>query len=365
MADVPRPRHPGTVQPASRIRLRGTLRELWQFTPPGESIVVGRSITPELANSRQLALVLSGLGGAVLILGLAGGWWLATRAIRPIDDISAAAARIATGDLSHRINSAHTDNELGQLAGVLNSTFDRLEAAFARQQQFTADASHELRTPIAVILSQTQATLARGRNPAEYREALEACQRAAQRMRLLTESLLTLARLDAGRETAKRERVDLGQIARGCVELLEPLARERGITIRCELATTDCPGDSERLAQVITNLLSNAILHNRSDGEVRVTSRREKDSVLLVVADSGPGIPVEDLPRLFERFYRVDKSRTGVTGGTGLGLAICKVIVDAHGGTLEVASAPGQGSTFTLRLPAAPAPSSEASTSTS
>jgi len=353
-SDIARPDRVGAIGPAPTIRARGTMRELYQFTPPGDCLLVGRSISPELANLRQFALVLSGLGGAVLVLGLAGGWWLATRAIRPIDDISAAAAQIATGDLSHRINTDSTDNELGQLAGVLNSTFARLEAAFARQQQFTADASHELRTPIAVILSQTQATLARERTPGEYRETIEACQRAAQRMRALTESLLALARLDAGQEKLNRQHFDLSQTARDCVALLRPLAEERDITIRCELAPAECFGDSECLAQVITNLLTNAILHNKSNGDVSVTARQENDFVLLTVADSGPGISAEDLPRIFERFYRADKSRTGATGGTGLGLAICKAIADAHGGALEVASTLGQGSTFTLRIPVAP-----------
>ncbi len=349
--NVIRPERVGGMRPAPTIRARGTMRELYQFTPGGECLLVGRSIASELANLHQFAVVLSGLGGAVLVLGLTGGWWLATRAIRPIDDISAAASKIATGDLSHRINTDNTDNELGQLAGVLNSTFARLEAAFLRQQQFTADASHELRTPIAVILSQTQATLARERTPGDYRETIEACQRAAQRMRTLTESLLALARLDAGPEELNRQRFDLSQTARDCVALLGPLAGERGITIRCELATAECFGDPERLGQVITNLLTNAVLHNKSPGEVSITTSEENDSAVLKVADAGPGISAEDLPRIFDRFYRSDKSRTGATGGTGLGLAICKAIADAHGGTLDAASTLGQGSTFTLRIP--------------
>jgi len=350
-SDVPLPERGSSTRPTPAMRMRGTLRELYQFTSPGECVVVGRSVAPELANLHQLALWFSVLGGAVLVLGLAGGWWLATRAIRPIHDISSAAARIATGDLSHRINTDKTDNELGQLAAVLNSTFARLESSFERQRQFTADASHELRTPVAVILSQTQATLARERNPAEYRETLEACQRAAQRMRSLIESLLVLARLDAGQENAKRERVELSEVARDCVELLRPLANERRVMIHCELAAAECHGDSQQLAQVITNLVTNAILHNKHGGEARITTRRDPDNVIVTVADNGPGIPAEDLPRLFERFYRADKSRTGATGGTGLGLAISKAIIEAHGGSIEVTSMVGNGTTFSVRLP--------------
>lgn len=360
---IPRPERVRGPGHPSMMLVRDGQRELYVFTPPGECLLVGRSMVPELEELRQLAYWLAGLGGGVLVLGLAGGWWLASRAIRPIADISAAAARIAAGDLSHRINSAETVSELGQLAAVLNSTFARLEAAFARQQQFTADASHELRTPVAIVLAQTQATLARDRSPAEYRETLEACQRAAQRMRALTESLLTLARLDGGHRHTTRERLDLGRTVQDCIEHLGPLARERRVVIHSDLAPTECLGDPQQLAQVVANLITNALVHNRCDGEVRVCVRGDPEWATLTVADAGPGISAEDLPRIFERFYRADKSRNAATGGTGLGLAISKAIVEAHGGTLEVASVPGHGCTFTVRLPAGPASSAMASCS--
>jgi heavy metal sensor kinase len=332
-------------------RARGELRELFRFGPLGDCILVGRSIVPELAAMRQLAVSLFAAGAGVLLFGLAGGWWLASRTIRPIEDISATAVKISAGDLSQRINAADTESELGRLAGVLNSTFARLEAAFAHQARFTSDASHELRTPVAVIISQTQTALARERSGPEYREALEACQRAAQRMRKLTESLLELARLDAGQETIKRERFDLARAAREGVELVRPLAAERGIEIHCDLAAVECPGDAERIGQVVTNLMTNAIHFNRDRGEVRVSARAENGAALLTVADTGEGIPVEDLPHVFERFYRVDKSRSRIQGRTGLGLAICKAMVDAHGGVIEVSSQSGVGSVFTVKLP--------------
>ena len=333
-------------------RSRGEFREAILFTPPGECVVVGRSLNPELAGLHQLGLWLASLGAGVLALGLAGGWWLAARAIRPIDDISSAASRIATGDLSHRISTAETDNELGRLAGVLNSTFSRLEAAFAQQARFTADASHELRTPLSVILSQTQMALMRDRPAAEYQETLEACQRAAQRMRRLMESLLELARLDAGQEAMKKLPFDLARITGEVVDLLRPLAQQRNITLHSELAAAECLGDSDRLAQVITNLMSNAIHHHRAGGEVDITTRRDEAGVTLIVADNGPGIPTEHLPHIFDRFYRADTARTTSHGHTGLGLAISKAIVEAHGGTIEVESSPGAGAKFTVRLPA-------------
>jgi two-component system, OmpR family, sensor kinase len=333
-------------------RTRGEQRELFRFLPGRECILVGRYMAADLAAMHRLALWLVSAGTGILALGLAGGWWLATRAIRPIEEISATATKIASGDLSQRINAAGTDSELGRLAAVLNSTFARLEAAFAHQARFTSDASHELRTPVSVILSQTQTALARERSEAEYREALAACQRAAQRMRHLTESLLELARLDAGQESMKRESFDLARVARDCVELVRPLARDRSVEFQCELPPMRCIGDAERVGQVVTNLLSNAIQFNRDRGQVRVFASAENGTATLTVADTGQGIPAEDLPHIFERFYRVDKSRSRIQGRTGLGLAISKAIVDAHGGSLQVTSDPGSGSIFTVRLPA-------------
>jgi len=345
----PSPSQNPPTQPVARTR--GQMRDIFRFLPRGECLLVGRSMAPDLAAMRRLALWLAAAGAAVLLLGLAGGWWVATRAIRPIDEISGTAVKIAGGDLSQRINAADTDTELGRLASVLNSTFARLETAFAQQAQFTSDASHELRTPVSVILSQTQTALSRERTSPEYREALEACQRAARRMKALTESLLELARLDAGQEPMKREPFDLFRVARECVELVRPLAAERGIQIHCEVAAIECLGDAGRIGQVVTNLLTNAIHFNRDQGEVRIAARAESDAVVLTVADTGQGIPAEDVPHLFERFYRVDKSRSRIQGRNGLGLAICKAIVDAHGSSIEVSSQPGIGSTFTVRLP--------------
>jgi heavy metal sensor kinase len=315
--------------------MRGKYRELILVTPPGPLILVGRSIAPELAELRRAAWMLTSVGGMILLIGLAGGWWLASRAIRPIDDISAAAARIADGDLSQRISTADTESELGQLTAVLNSTFTRLENAFVRQQQFTADAAHELRTPVSVILTQTQGTLKKERSAADYRETLEACQRAAQRMRRLIESLLQLARIDDGAETLPRENIDLARVAADCAELVRPLAAEHDICINTEFFTAECLGNSDQLALAITNLLTNAIHHNQPGGEVSLTTRTEANRVILTVRDNGPGVAEEHLPHLFERFYRADAARSTHTGGAGLGLAIVKASVDACGGSVS------------------------------
>ena len=348
---IARPPRLGPAEP-ELPRTRDSLREVFHFTPPGECVLSGRSIAGDLADMRRLGWLLAAVGGVVLLFGLAGGWWLVSRAIHPIAEISATAVKIAAGDLSQRINVADTENELGRLAGVLNSTFARLEAAFAQQGRFTADVAHELRTPVSVLLTQTQTALNRERNAVEYRETVEACQRAAQRMRRLLESMLELARLDAGQEPMKAICFDLAGTVRDCIELVRPLAEERNIKIQGELAAVELVGDPERLAQVITNLLSNAIHHNKENGEVRVSVQRRDKMVMVKVADTGPGISAEDLPHVFERFYRGDKSRSGASGRTGLGLAISKAIVEAHSGVVEVTSEIGVGTAFAVSLPA-------------
>jgi len=295
------------------------------------------------------AFKLASVGGIILILGLAGGWWFVSRALRPIENISAAAVKISAGDLSQRINVAEAESELGKLAAVLNSTFARLDAAFAQQKQFASDAAHELRTPVSVMLTQTQTALNRERSAPEYRETLEACQRAAQRMRKLIGALLDLARLDAGQEQMKRLRFDFSRTVADCVELVKPLAEGRGVEMFTGLSPLEITGDAERIAQVITNLLTNAIQYNKPNGEVRVKLAPQGGLAILTVSDTGSGISREDLPHVFKRFYRGDKSRTG--GYTGLGLAISKAIVEAHGGAIEVSSEEDARTTFIVRLP--------------
>jgi heavy metal sensor kinase len=340
-------------------RMRGIYREDFMRVPAqmlpgplaGYMILVGRSIAPELHELHRGLVTLVSQAAIMWFMGLLIGWKIAARAIRPIETISSTAAKISAGDLSQRINVAETESELGRLAAVLNSTFGRLETAFAQQRQFTADAAHELRTPVSVMLTQTQTALNRERSTAEYRETLEACQRASQRMRKLIESLLELARLDAGQETLKRLRFDLSQVANDCVELVRPLAGERGVKILSELLPLEITGDSERLAQVAANLLTNAIQYNKPGGEVHLKLESQPGLAVLTIADTGQGISNENLPHVFERFYRGDKSRTTSNGNAGLGLAISKAIVEAHGGTISVSSQPGTGTTFTVILP--------------
>ena len=325
-------------------------RETANMLPSGEMILVGCSIVPELKELRRTALNLTAVGGLILLVGLTGGWWLVSRSLKPIASISNATVKISAGDLSQRIDVAEAESELGQLATVLNSTFARLETAFAQQKQFASDAAHELRTPVTVILTQTQTALNRERDAASYKQAVEACQRAAQRMRKLIESLLALARFDAGQEVLRRTDFDFSETIADCAELVQPLADERAVKISVDIEPVKITGDAERLAQVVTNLLTNAIQYNQPAGEVRVQLASQNGLAVLTVADTGQGIAPADLPLVFGRFYRADQSRTGA-GNAGLGLAITKAIIEAHGGTIEVASQENAGTIFTVRLP--------------
>jgi signal transduction histidine kinase len=336
------------------VRSRNGMREAWHFTPPGECLLAGVSeavLRNELSRS---AAELAGLGGVVLLLGLAGGWWIASRAIAPIRDITSAATRIADGQLSERIPVAETESELGQLAGVLNHTFARLEAAFAEQARFSSDAAHELRTPISVILAQAQLSLSRPRSVEEYQETIGIIQRSAKRMESLSESLLSLAVLDARSEPLELEACDLADLARDQVEHLQPLAREAGLSIDSDLQAAPCQIEPERITQVFANLLSNAVKFTPRGGRITVHTTSESGQAMARVSDNGQGIAASHLPHLFERFYRADASRDRSSGGAGLGLAISRTIALAHGGTLEVTSTVGEGSTFTLSLPSSP-----------
>jgi heavy metal sensor kinase len=346
-AELPKPPD-GTA-----LRWRGTRREAFTVGNPGDIVLVGRDAAPDLAALRRFRWQLVAAGSSALILTVFIGAWLTTRALRPIRDISDAAQTIATGDLARRINTKDTDSELGELATVLNTTFARLDAAFTQQARFTADAAHELRTPLTVILTHVQNALGTENVSDEQREALEACQRAAQRMRRLIESLLRLARIDAGQEGREHAALDVAAVARECVQLIEPMAASRKISVHVDLAPAMTRGDHDGFSQVVTNLLANAVHHNRDAGEIHVTTHADNGHAVLVVADNGPGIAAVHLPHIFERFYRVDKARTASAGRTGLGLAIVKAIVDAHGGEIEAESTPGAGARFTVRLPAA------------
>jgi two-component system OmpR family sensor kinase len=318
----------------------------------GDSVVLfARDIRGIRRAAGQFAAAVVVAGSAALALAMLGGWFLAGRVLRPIDKISRAAEAISETNLAERIDAGRTESELGRLARTLNDTFTRLQAAFERQTRFTADASHELRTPLSVVTTNAELALRKDRTPAEYREALEACLRAAKRMRGVVEGLLALARSDAGEARMKRERVELDSLTVETVDMLKPLADKRKVSLLVDADPVEVTGDPDRLREMLTNLATNAILYNRQGGSVEVELRRRNGEASLSVTDTGIGIPEKDQPRMFERFFRVDPARSREQGGSGLGLSITKWIVEAHGGRIEFESRQGEGTRFTVRLP--------------
>jgi heavy metal sensor kinase len=335
-----------------RLRQRGQLREALKRGPQATIILVGKPIARELNEQSSFGWRLAGSGCLALAAGLAGGWVISRGIVRPIARISDTAAAISATNLSGRIESAHLDSELTGLARVLNDMFSRLQDEFSRQTRFTADASHELRTPVALLHSQIELALKRRRTPEEYREALETCLRASTRLRSLLDGLITLARADAGKLALAFQPVDLVALAD------EVTARHRGDSDHAHVAllTTlpgapvEVKGDPTSLARMLDNLLTNAIRHTPDGGRIEISLTADQQQAILAVADSGCGIPEPDLPHIFERFYRVDKARSRSSGGSGLGLAICQSIVEAHSGTIHCSSKLGQGTTFVVRL---------------
>lgn len=288
----------------------------------------------------------------LLILAAAGGYWMSRRALQPVDDITRTAQMIGARDLSLRLPVRGTGDELDRLSQTLNAMFARLENAFERITNFTADASHELRTPTAVIRTTAELARNRPRSQREYEQALDRILAESERTSTLIEDLLLLARADAGADALAREPVDLAEAVRDACAEARVLADAKGISL--ELEAIDEPeviGDSDALRRSLLILLDNAIHYTPKGGHVRVTVAAEAGHAVLSVRDTGIGIGPEDLPHVFERFYRASKDRSRQNGGAGLGLSIAHWIAARHGGTITAESSTGAGSTFVLRIP--------------
>ncbi|HEV8194018.1 MAG TPA: HAMP domain-containing sensor histidine kinase, partial [Ktedonobacterales bacterium] len=336
----------------------------------GGNVVAWLVVGQPNQQSEALQTLVPGLllaGPATLLLAALGGYWLATRAMRPVQLITHTARQIGETDLSRRLNLKRRD-ELGDLAATFDGMLARLEAAFARQRRFTADASHELRTPLAIVGLEVERALTRTREPAEYVRALAVIQTENEYMSRLVNDLLTLARADAGQAAPQWDAVDLSDVVLDAVERLVPLARAQGVTLQTgDLPELVVTADRAYLAQMLTNLIENGIKYTAGVGScVRVTLGYAADGkmALIRVADDGPGIPPEHLPHIFERFYRVDEARTQepeesgasvacspTAGGSGLGLALVDWIGRLHRGEVRVQSAVGHGSVFEALLP--------------
>ncbi|MCL4492223.1 MAG: ATP-binding protein [Nitrospirae bacterium] len=288
---------------------------------------------------------------SIMIISASGGFLIAKRALAPIKDISETIGRISASNLSERIDAEDIPEELRVMASSFDRTFERLERSFNRQKQFTADASHELRTPLSVILSQSEIILRKDRTGTEYRNTLTAIREAAKMMTAIVQKLLTIARLSADKVELKFETINPGEIIRKSVKLLTPLAEQKGISINIsadeQRRTT---GDRAALLELFVNLLDNAIKYNVPQGRIDISVKKEADFVVTEIRDTGIGIPESDLGKVFDRFYRVDKSRAKESGGAGLGLSICNEIARLHGGRVEIKSKAGEGTTVSVYL---------------
>lgn len=345
----------------------GRIRTLTEMVPPyriltGRTKVGSISLVVQVAESESpmqtslrefLAVLLLGLPLAAAFAGL-GGYFLARRALAPVDRMAEQARTITAERLKQRLPVDNPDDELGRLATVFNQTLMRLESSFDQMRRFTADASHELRTPLTAMRSVGEIGLRGKRDASDYREVIGSMLEEVDRLSLLVDRLLTLSRADSGEAMLARDRVDLCALAREVTTQLEVLAEEKQQSLTVEAAGPSlCMGDPMVLRQALLNLVDNAIKYSPVGGQIVVrVSTFPSGLAVLDVSDTGPGIPVEMRPRVFDRFYRADRSRSRENGGgTGLGLSIARWAVEVNGGQLTLENGEGPGATFRITLP--------------
>jgi len=319
---------------------------------PGFFLVVAEDEEPARSALRTLLVILLLSFPAALALAAFGGSVMAGRLLKPVADLAARAEKISSESLSARLPVENPADEFGRLAVVVNRMLARLEDSFERLRRFTADASHELRTPLTVIQNVGEVALQEDLDPAAFRDRIGSMLEDVGRLTRLVDSLLTLTRADAGSVSIRRGKVDVTHLAGQAAEDMRPLAEEKGQSLSMAMdGAATVMADEATLRLAVVNLLDNAIKYTPAGGAVTVLSRVRGSEVVLEVTDSGPGIPPEHRDRIFDRFYRIDKDRTGRDGGAGLGLAITKWAVEANGGRIELDTGEGQGSSFRLVFP--------------
>jgi heavy metal sensor kinase len=340
-----------------RFELEGeeyrVLRETIELAGIKYDVTVGNSIKEF---DRALARFLLTLYAAVplfLVLATFGGYWLSRRALAPVDEITRAARSIGAQDLARRLVVPRTGDELERLASTLNEMLARLETSFQRITQFTADASHELRTPVSVMRTSAELALRKSRTDAEYRESLSQILQESEKVSQLIEQLLVLARADANSASIPMQRIDV-------VKPLREACRQAGLAADAKrvalyenvsAAPLCVLGDATSLERLFRILLDNAVKYTPSGGQVEVRLSSQGNFAVTEVRDTGIGIAPEDIPHIFDRFYRADRARTRESGGIGLGLAIGRWIAEAHHGEIQVESGASQGSAFRVRIP--------------
>jgi two-component system, OmpR family, sensor kinase len=336
--------------------------ELLLHALPYESRDGARFLIEVAAPYNQIESVLRGLLltfglGLPLIVALAisGGYVLMRRALRPVDEIRQKAAQITSRNLSERLPVVHTGDELERLATDLNRMIERLEESFQQINRFSADASHELRTPLTVLQGELESIARNSSNlPAEIRDTIGSALEETHRLTKIVENLLAISRLEAGDARKQRERLDFAELARNTADQMRLLAEEKHIHLDCNGAeAVEVDADPARLKQVVVNLLDNAIKYTPESGKVSISVMKQDGRAVFEIADTGIGISPDDLPHIFDRFYRADKARSRQMGGTGLGLSIVRSICLAHEGQVKVESIEGQGSVFHIQLPLA------------
>lgn len=334
---------------------------------PGQALALRPILTLQEAEDTLFAENLRKLRfwSLISVFGLAlasgvGGYLLSGMLLRPVRDITEAAAEVGASNLGRRINHQGPDDELKTLADTFDSMIERLERSFAQQRLFVQDASHELRTPLAAIRTNIEVLeMDPDASPEEYRELLDTVKAQTERLTRLSEDLLLLTTSEG--ETPEMEPVAAGMVVREVLSQLEPLAAQRGVSLAQEGDTAvEAMASADLLYRCIQNLVENAIKYAGEGANVRVRTQRVGSSTSLTVADDGVGVPPEALPHLFDRFYRVDRGRSRREGGTGLGLSIVRELVMCMGGDVSVASEPGKGTTFTIQLKAPETPGAAA-----
>jgi heavy metal sensor kinase len=285
-----------------------------------------------------------------LIAASAGGWFMARRALSPVSEITSTAAAISSSSLDRRVPVSRSKDELAYLAIVFNRMISRLERTFKSQQQFIADASHDLRTPLTIVRVELELLLQRSDLDSDERRSIDQCVREIDRLSNLASDLLLLARADSRQLGLTKERLRLDEFLVDCISRMMPLARQKQISLRVDIDDPiEASFDQATLRRAITNILDNAIKYSSESSTVEVSLRQEDHAARVTIADNGFGVSEEELPKLFDRFYRSDRARS--TQGSGLGLAIARAIVEAHRGKLMLRSQPGAGTTVEIVLP--------------
>lgn len=299
-----------------------------------------------------LLVVLVLLWPIVILVTIGGGFLLIKRALVPVDELTKAAARITSGNLSERLPVTRTGDELERLSIALNNMIDGLEKAFHHISQFTADASHELRTPLTVLHCELEAIIQKTHIDTDIQEKIGSALGETERLAKIVDGLLTISRLDAGEARVEKTLLDVAQLTMATVEQMRLLAEDKNISLYCyALSNIFIYGDTTRLKQVVVNLLDNAVKYTPVNGTIKVSVSTQENFAVIEVLDTGIGISPLALPQIFERFYRADKARSREQGGSGLGLSIVKSICLAHGGDIKVQSKENQGSCFRIILP--------------